>query len=280
LLHCPPGAAIASNLARSLPSTSKLTIAGRNKSSVDDLISQYPDTDFQPINAFLMKDVKRFCAEYASHVRSSSSDLKEVDILVLTQGILTLQGRTPTSPENIDQKMALHYYSRMLIVRELEPILSPKALVLSVLDGRGSNVHDGGIKWSDLDLAQPGNYGVSAAAKHCLGMSDGMLQAFAERHGSEGRTYVHAYPGIVSTPLLTKSMPFYARLPMKLLGAVMSVTPETCAEHLLQGSADVHAKGRGSFNIDDKGREVQKTPATKEQMDKLWEHTWGLVDRQ
>jgi NAD(P)-dependent dehydrogenase (short-subunit alcohol dehydrogenase family) len=280
LLYHLPGSAIASNLARSLPATSKLTIAGRNKSSVDQLISQYPDTDFQPINAFLMNDVKRFCAEYASSVRSSSSDLKEIDILVLTQGILTLQGRTPTSPENIDQKMALHYYSRMLIVRELEPILSPKALVLSVLDGRGSKIHDNAMKWTDLDLAQPGNYGVPAAARHCQAMNDGMLQAFAERHGSEGRTFVHAYPGIVSTPLLTKNMPFYAKLPLRLVSAVMSVSPEKCAEHLLQGSADVHAKGRGSFNIDDQGKEVQKTPATKEQMDKLWEHTWGLIDRQ
>lgn len=274
------GLAIATNLARSLPSASKLTIAGRNKSSVDELVKQYPDTDFQPINAFLMKDVKRFCAEYTSHVRSSSSDLKEIDILVLTQGILTLQGRTPTAPENIDQKMALHYYSRMLIVRELEPILSPKALVLSVLDGRGSNIHDNAIEWSDLDLSQPGNYGVAAAARHGLAMTDGMLQAFAERNGSDARTFIHAYPGIVATPLLTKNMPFYAKIPMRLIGSVMSVAPEKCAEYLLQGSADVHAKGRGSYNIDDKGREVEKTAATKEQMDKLWEHTWGLVDGQ
>ena len=259
---------------------SKLTVAGRNKSSVDELISQYPDTDFQPINAFLMKDVKRFCAEYTSHVRSSSSDLKEIDILVLTQGILSLQGRTPTAPENIDQKMALHYYSRMLIVRELEPILSPRALVLSVLDGRGSNVHDNAIKWSDLDLAQPGSYGIQGAARHCLGMTDGLLQAFAERHGADARTFIHAYPGFVSTPLLTKNMPFYARIPMKLLGAAISVSPDKCAEYLLQGSADVHAKGRGSYNIDNQGREVQKTPATKEQMDKLWEHTWALIDGQ
>lgn len=36
----------------------------------------------------------------------------KLDILVLTQGIATTQGRTETE-EGIDMKMALHYYSRV-----------------------------------------------------------------------------------------------------------------------------------------------------------------------
>ena len=40
----------------------------------------------------------------------------KLDILVMTQGIATTQGRTETE-EGIDMKLALHYYSRVRSAR-------------------------------------------------------------------------------------------------------------------------------------------------------------------
>ena len=40
-----------------------------------------------------------------------------LDYLVLTQGIASLDGFTPTS-EGIDRKLALHYYSRIATIQQ------------------------------------------------------------------------------------------------------------------------------------------------------------------
>lgn len=112
-----PGKAVAINLISNLPPSSKITIAGRNRSSVESLLTA--DVDFQPIDAALMARVKEFSADCIRSIESST--LPQVDLLVMSQGILSTRGRTPTSPENIDLKMALYYYSRMLLIKELLP---------------------------------------------------------------------------------------------------------------------------------------------------------------
>ena len=55
-------------------------------------------------------------------------------MLVLTQGMATIQGFTPT-PEGLDQKLTLHYFSRIAFIEALLPALrnSGDARVLSVL---------------------------------------------------------------------------------------------------------------------------------------------------
>ena len=45
-----------------------------------------------------------------SAVRSMARRITEVDVFILTQGILTMAGRMPTAA-NIDNKLALHYYA-------------------------------------------------------------------------------------------------------------------------------------------------------------------------
>jgi hypothetical protein len=231
-----------------------------------------------------MSDVKRFTSDLVT----AQPEPPLIDILVLSQGMLTMRGRTPTSPENIDQKMSLHYYSRMLIIRDLLPILSPTALILSVLDGKRSDINEKGIKWTDLDLAQPGNYGLSSAASHCLAMTDATLEAFTTKSSpppGSSRTFIHAYPGIVSTGIFNKNLPFYLKYPLAAVSSLMTVTPETCAGYMVDGSMAAHEVTRKTgqarrVNLDDKGRVVDKRPATKEQMDKVWEHTWAVVDGQ
>ena len=79
----------------------------------------------------------------ASQVRSKTSTL---NYLVLSQGVMTMRGRTETS-EGIDMKMALHFYSRWKFVDELLPLLraarerDQEARVMSVLaPGYGGKV--------------------------------------------------------------------------------------------------------------------------------------------
>ena len=80
--------------------------------------------------------------------------ISSLNYLVLSQGILTFQGRNETS-EGIDRKLALHFYSRWKFVDELLPLLqkakerNEEARVMSVLAaGKGGevNLDDLGLK--------------------------------------------------------------------------------------------------------------------------------------
>ncbi|KAJ9121607.1 hypothetical protein QFC22_002226 [Naganishia vaughanmartiniae] len=308
------GAAIAHKLALALPPTSRITIAGRNASAaqriidgIRDEISAHGDAtktgatmDFAAVDCGKMSDVKRFCKDYRRNVLQEPTH--KLDLLVLTPGILAMDGRQPAAPgSTLDLKMTLHYYARMLIIRELLPCLADNATVLSVLDGKRSDARASGIKWDDMDLSQPGNYGISKAAEHCLTFTDIQLQDFAEQsnkdtsHGIPHRSFIHAYPGFVSTEIFnTSRLPWYARFGAKGISTLLAVSPETCAKQLLDGVAECKEKDlsgdaassvagspKGLWNIDDKGRILtNKNRADSETMDKVREHTWHAVDSQ
>ena len=86
-----------------------------------------PVFTFEPIDAFSLKACDAFATRYKESARP-------LDLLVLTQGMATVQGFTPTA-EGLDQKLTLHYYSRVVLARALAPLLaeSSDARVLSVL---------------------------------------------------------------------------------------------------------------------------------------------------
>jgi hypothetical protein len=103
--------------------------------------------------------------------------------------------RNTTPPEFIDKKMALHYYARMSLIRDLidREVLSDRALVVSVMDGRYSDAHSRMISWDDLDLAGPGAYKFWRVPAHTLGMTDVIFEAFADNASYKGgRTFIHA----------------------------------------------------------------------------------------
>ncbi|KAJ9091373.1 hypothetical protein QFC21_007228 [Naganishia friedmannii] len=307
------GAAIAHKLALALPPTSTITLSGRNAAAAQRIIDAVRDEiatggdptksgatmNFAAVDCGKMSDVKRFCKDYRRDVLQEPTH--KLDLLVLTPGILAMDGRQPAAPgSSLDLKMSLHYYARMLIIRELLSCLADNATVLSVLDGKRSDARAHGIKWDDMDLSHPGNYGVSKAAEHCLTFTDIQLQDFAEQsnkeitHGTLHRSFIHAYPGFVSTEIFnTSRLPWYARFGAKGLSTVLAVSPETCAERLLEGVAECKEKDlageastvagspKGLWNIDDKGRILtNKNRADSETMEKVREHTWHAVDSQ
>lgn len=265
------GYAIASQIAASNPN-SHVTISGRRKPT-----TPLPSNmEFRQLDASSMRTIKRYTDEY----KSSHSE-PHLDLLVMSQGIFSLAGRTET-PEGIDNKMALHYYGRQLLLRELTPVLKDDAKVVIVLDSvRGTPDK---VLWDDMDLKK--NFSLSNAANHCIAMNDAMVQFYAaQQKGADNglkRHYVHAYPGFVKTDL-GSGMPWYLRPVIKGAGALLAVSPETCAEHILRGTTEAAVAGEkeGRFwsNIDSKGKVAQGRPVwTTEQMQKVADHTWKIVD--
>ena len=124
-----------------------VTIVGRDEKRGAAIVEQLASKsnagvkhDFMACDASLLGNVVGCAARYS--VQHDS-----LDVLVLTQGIATMQGRTPTT-EGIDVKMALHYYGRMAFVDALLPLLrnTPTPKVLSVLS---AGVHAPYKNWSD-----------------------------------------------------------------------------------------------------------------------------------
>ncbi|GAB1318249.1 Oxidoreductase andH [Madurella fahalii] len=252
--------------------SSSVIISGRTKP--ENL--PHTNIEFRPLDASSMRAIK----QYTDAIKSSIQG-QQLDLLIMSQGILTLAGRTET-PEGIDRKMALHYYGKQLLIRELLPVLKDDGEIVIVFDGKAGSPDK--LNWEDLDLKT--HFSLINAANHCMAMNDAMIQWWAAQQQPQGthkRHFVHAWPGLVNTNTV-KNLPWYMRGPAEALGALLGVSPDTCAERLLKGASECVAAGKqqGRFwsNIDDKGRLVtNKAIWGDDQMTKIAYHTWGLVDR-
>ncbi|KAK4172126.1 hypothetical protein QBC36DRAFT_349808 [Triangularia setosa] len=265
------GYAMACRVAIENPS-STVIISGRNKPER----IPHPNIEFRALDASSMRQIK----QYTDKFTSAHGDQK-VDFLIMTQGIFTMAGRTETA-EGIDNKMALHYYGKQLLIRELLPMLKDDAKVIIVLDGKSGAPTK--LDWKDLDLKR--GYGLSSAAYHCISMNDAMIQFHAaeqQKSGSTRRHFVHAFPGVVASNIMA-SLPWYLRAPSQALMRLAAVSTDMCAEYMLSGTSEMTEKaemeGRFWSNIDQKGRMVAgKAVWTEEQLKAVSDHTWAVVDR-
>ncbi|KAM0269507.1 hypothetical protein ACHAPA_004074 [Fusarium lateritium] len=256
------GYAIACRIASSSPS-SNVIISGRNEPKN----IPHSNIQFRALDATSMRSIKKYTDEF-----KTTKD--RISTLVLTQGILTTAGRTDT-PEGIDRKMALHYYGRQLLIRELMPALTDDAKVLIVLDSvRGGPDK---LNWDDLDLKS--TFSLSSAAAHCLSMTDAMVQNYATEQKLEGkqRTFVHAMLGVVNTNI-AQSLPWYMRVPAAAAASLLGTSPDTCAENMIKGTDEV-IKGEKHYGfINEKGKAFDKQAWDEDQIQKVRVHTWKILD--
>ncbi|CAF1280740.1 unnamed protein product [Rotaria sp. Silwood1] len=256
------GRAIALSIARHCPSAS-ITIVGRNESAANAILSQL---GLNP--KFIRADVSLM-----SEIRAVTKKINAVDMLILTQGILTMAGRTPTT-ENIDNKLALHYYGRILFVQELLPLLRSSqnhSKVLFVLDSVNGNPSK--INWNDMALEN--SYSLASAANHAISFTDHAIQYLASQPENTNITFTHAFPGVVRTSIVD-NLPFWARIPVKCsLALGLGVTPEDCAELMIYGMLGTE---KGYRYVNDKGETVtNKRPIQEEMVAKVWEHTSQMI---
>lgn len=252
--------------------SSSVIISGRTKPKS----MPHANMEFRPLDATSMRQIKQYTETF------KSAQGPKLDLLIMTQGIMTMAGRTETT-EGIDRKMALHYYGRQLLIRELMPTLKEDAKVVLVFDAVYGNPDK--LNWEDLDLKT--HYSLGSAANHCMVMSDVMIQFYAaeqQREGLNKRHFVHAWPGGVNTSLL-RELPWFLRVLGRGLGRFITVSPETCAERLLDGvevcAAEGAKDGRFWSSIDNKGHLVAKKAIwTDEQMKTIATHTWRIVDQE
>ena len=250
-----------------------VTIMGRNEQVGKELISEMkqlnPEGRYDMIvcNASSMKEIVKACESYKKqHDR--------LDYCVLTQGIATMEGRNETM-EGIDNKLALHYYGRVMFVKQLNDVMRETSKqndvrVLSVLSG---GIHSPYTKLDDLDLKK--NYSLANAANAAGFYNDLAMDQLSREEGNENIAFIHAAPGFVNTTL-GNDFPFYLRWPIQLLKN-FATSPTQCAINMMKGLTG-DAMRRGFHLMNSKGEETRTTKMHNDMYrEAVWKHTNELL---
>jgi NAD(P)-dependent dehydrogenase (short-subunit alcohol dehydrogenase family) len=136
----------------------------------------------------LLAETKRVCET----IKSKES---RIDLLFLTAGYAPFSARKETA-EGVEISQSLTYYSRILFILHLLPLLSKAEAprVVSVLTG--------GMEWTaidldDLDLKKPGNFNAIKTHMHYGPMNTTTMEKLANDNPSV--TFIHSCPGWVNT---------------------------------------------------------------------------------
>ncbi|KAF4953940.1 hypothetical protein FSARC_12296 [Fusarium sarcochroum] len=136
----------------------------------------------------LLSEVKRVCED----IKRQES---RVDLLFMSAGYAPHGPRIETT-EGLEVTQSLEYYSRILFIRLLIPLLckSESPRVISVLAG---GLEPSSITLDDIDLKEPSNFGGLKTQGHYAAMGTLALEQLAEIHQTV--TFIHSFPGWVKT---------------------------------------------------------------------------------
>lgn len=270
------GAGMAQAFAHHRNGDAHIILVGRNRAAAEQVLASLPKPagtdaqhEFVECDVSLMRNVRRTALEL-------SQRLDRINFLVMSPGIMTMQGRTDTE-EGIDVKLALHYYARWRFAYELYPLLQrakdagQDAKVVSVLS---AGVDGGPIDLDDLGLKK--GFSLPAAARAVSVYNDHMVQSFAEKYPK--LSFIHMAPGVVATPLAKGLAGSHwagcVLAPLTDgLARMIGVSPVDCGEYMWHG---IYSAKAGSANrLDKHGEDIGdknlwSPPGAKE---KVWEHT-------
>lgn len=249
----------------------------------------------------LLADSKRVC----ELIKEKES---RIDLLFLTAGYAPFGTRKETA-EGLEICQALEYYSRILFIQHLLPLLSKSEAprVVSVLGGgmeqaAGFNM----FKVDDLDLKKPGNFVPMIAQVQYVNMTTTAMDKLAADNPKV--TFIHSAPGWVNTGNLQRSqddanpnsfLAWFSWLVLKPLVSLMSFSDEESGQRNLFQSTSAAFGGRGipwngkpSMSTLEKpgeglflvGSKCNSSPNVKvmsflreKALDKVWDHTQEVL---
>ncbi|KAG8984194.1 hypothetical protein FRB94_006273 [Tulasnella sp. JGI-2019a] len=252
------GQGTAEAFARATKGNAHIMICGRSQASADKIIAALPTTpeskyEFIECDASLMKNV----ADTASTIKARVGSL---NYLILSQGILTMQGFTPTA-EGIDMKLALHFYSRWKFVDELMPLLEKaksdgqEARVMTILDSTR------GAPLDETDLGLKKKYSLGSAAGQGITYNNLMVEEYSKRYPQ--MSFTHIFPGMINTPLATRGMHWMLKPVWGVLSTAFT-SLQDCGEWMVYPLL-LPAYRQGAFYLDNHGEQIsQKKVITSE----------------
>ncbi|KAI0448217.1 hypothetical protein F4803DRAFT_14080 [Xylaria telfairii] len=171
-----------------------------------------------------------------------------VDLLFLTAGYAPFGERKETT-EGLEIAQSLEYYSRILFILQLLPLLrkAEAPRVVSVLGGGLERVTS--INLDDLDLKKPGNFSGMNAQVHYVAMNTIGLEKLAGDNPDVA--FIHSWPGWVNTGNVRRGLDvnsmwgWFVRLVLEPLIGLLSFNDEESAQkHLFQCTSAAFG-GRG-----------------------------------
>lgn len=306
----------------------RVYIVGRSAPAAERIIEECKainkdgKVEFLQANVTELAEVDRVCKEIEKKET-------KINLIVQTQGNLTLAGRlgrgrsypppivftdiSLESPEGIDRKFTLNFYSRMRFIQNLRPLLKTATTTaphfsrtLSVLSaGHG----EGKLDFNDIELKN--NYSGARCATHTITMNSIMVEEFAAR--DQGTTFAHSYPSVVNTGI-GRELPIWARASLTLFKPLllpfMVSVEETGARQLFIATSGLYPPAKSAGDLASgvpapKGLEISNgadgqvgsggylvnwnddiasSKILKEYREKgvgktVWEHTMGIFER-
>jgi NAD(P)-dependent dehydrogenase (short-subunit alcohol dehydrogenase family) len=187
----------------------------------------------------LLAETKRVC----EIIKSKES---RIDLLFLTAGYAPFGTRTETF-EGVEIAQSLEYYSRILFIQHLLPLLraAEAPRVVSVL---GGGLERTNIDLDDPDLKQPGNFGAVKAQGQYTAMNTTTLEKLASDNPDV--TFIHSWPGWVNTGNVNRGSPgwlmsWFIWLVLDPLIALVGFSEEKTGQRHLFQSTSAYFGGRG-----------------------------------
>ena len=257
-----------------------VTIVGRDETRGAEIVQEMsqratpgpdgekPQFQFLRCDATSLSGIKSFAAEFASrHPR--------LDILVMTQGIATLDGYTPTK-EGLDRKLAIHHYGRVAFAKCFAPFMQTTSSAPQVLSVLSAGVHAPYQNYrADPELKE--SYSIKNAADAAGFYNDIATEELSKEYPSV--RFIHSAPGIVNTTLGSE-FPFYIRYPVRGLLGLIGQSIEDCGaiqcRTLLSYANEGKASG-GFMLMSPKGEEARKTSLHDEAKEIVWQHTKSIL---
>jgi NAD(P)-dependent dehydrogenase (short-subunit alcohol dehydrogenase family) len=269
-----------------------VTIAGRSEERGAEIVKLLHETSpqqqhfFQKVNAFDLKSIHEL----------STAMQSPPDLLVMTQGMATTQGYTPTV-NGIDQKLQLHYFSRIYLANLLAPTMMRKMMTKSdegggvggggkILTVLSAGVHSKYQNY-DSDFELKTSYSIANAANAAGFYSDAGFEALARQYPSI--TVAHAAPGMVNTNWGSE-FPWYLRAVVRCLQPLVGRSLEESGELLTAGWLDlptstVAATGdddgaKNFFLLDQYGKVISNgIKHSPEERNVIWTKTMALLPK-
>ncbi|KAF0685258.1 Aste57867_22820 [Aphanomyces stellatus] len=243
--------------------------AERGNAIVREMQTVYPEGTFRflAVDSFLL-----------ANIRGLAASVPSLDKLVLTQGMATIQGYTPTS-EGIDQKLALHYYGRMAFIQEFLPVLRQSTHSPRVLSVLSAGIHSPYALFR-VDPELQTHYSIKNAADAAGFYNDLMLDAWSADPANAGIAFGHAAPGFVSTNWGTE-MPWIIRVLIRPLQRLLGRSKADCGEFMSDFLLADDVVPGGRLHLMDQYGEPANVTAAHTDDAKLFmrEHTLERINR-
>ena len=237
--------------------------------------------EFLALNGFDLKSMKEALLSLKTTTNNNNEKQqprRPFDVVVLSQGMATLQGYTPTPADGLDEKLQLHYFSRVyacLVLGQYQLLHPENCRVLTVLS---AGVHRKYKEWeSDFELKQ--HYSMRNAADAAGFYTDAGFASLAQRFSHV--TFAHAAPGFVATAWGSEMPAVLRHLVIRPMQRLFGTTATECGETLTKGLFNLPSRG-GFHLMDENGAVIDPANKggfkhTESERERIWEKTLALL---